>query len=378
MPSVIELLNRYPVTIDKSVDLTFEAIGQQGTYELGKIDPVLLRFIPMRRYADTKLALMKFKRQKPWIARIIGVDGEYPLMKDKVELTEEMVGSAKIGLASLMTEKDFDYLRDAEYRLRAQEAAVYAALIEPYLRIPAKLTDSVLNVCQIIVIEIFKAGQCTYQDPETGLGFKLDYTDQIPAANTPAALTGTDLWTDSANATPLLNMRDHFNAYFDEVKRFPQAVQMPGAVADAMLNAEDTKNRIAIMNGSRGLTAGDIAALSKPEIGDVITWLRRNANANAYNSPMPEFLISDSVYYETALDGVETEKTHLTNDSYVFMTDNLVEGAFVPTATNDYALSFAIVNEVVSQAPRKEKISIDTRFLGVCSDPRYLGWRKVI
>jgi len=377
--SIIAILERYPDTIAKTIDLSFEITSSTGAkYKRGLPDPALKKYIPMTRYISARLAFRKIAETKPTLAFIVGTDGEYPLKKEPVELSLELVGSIKIARARLLTEEDFDLLREAELHLRANEPEVYDVFVRQFMQMPAYLTQTVVCLCSLLLLQLFVSGQCTYVDPETKLGFELSYLSKVPATNKPLALTGTNLWTDSTNAKPLENLRDHFNAYYGNVFMLPDAVAMPSTVGNAMLMANDTKLKIARMKGTTILDS-EVANLPRPTVEECRSWLQNEITVAAQGSyKMPDFFVTDSFYYTVDSNGNELSVPYFSNDSYGFLVENLIEGAFVPTATNDYASTLAIITEPVSRAPKREKVSIDTRFLASCSDPRYLGWRKVI
>lgn len=385
--SIISLLDRYPEPIQRLIDLTFETVSANGVkYRRGLPDPALARFIPQQRYVATELAIAKMAERRPTLASIVGVDGEMPIRREPVEFQIDMVGSVKLGRARLMTEEDFDLLRKAELYLAAQQVEIYREFEQRYMQIPAILTQAVMSLASVLLIQLFASGQCTYIDPETGLGFELSYLSQVPSANRPVGLTSTAQWTtaNAATCTPLDNLRDHLNAYYNSVFTMPDAIGFAALTADAMLNANDTKYKIGRMLGrisdSVVPSAQAISSLPRPTLQECRDWLSREITAAAQGTmAIPEFIVTDAVYYT-----IDSTKRINPNgipyhpaNQYTFFTENLVEGAYVPTATNGYASTMAIVTEEVSKAPKREKVSIDTRFLALCPDPRMLGWRVV-
>lgn len=370
------------------IDLTFQLTSASGgRYERGLPDPALTRFIPQRRYVSPKLAIAKMAERRPTLASIVAVDGEMPLRREPVEFQIEMVGSVKLGRARLFTEEDYDLLNEARLYLAANMPQVYQEFEERYMQVPAKLTQAVTSLAALLLIQIFASGAATYIDPETGLGFELSYLNQVPATNRPAALTSTDTWTN-ANVTtskPLEVIRDHLNAYYGNVLTLPPAIGMSGAVADGMLNSNDTKLKIGRMLGrisdSVAPNAGAIASLPRPSIQECRDWLSREITSSAQGSlSVPEIVVTDALYYTLDSTGRinQSGTAYHPANQYTFFTEGIVEGAYVPTATNNYAATMALITEEVSKAPKREKASIDTRFLALCTDPRMLGWRQVI
>lgn len=402
--SIIQLMDRYPESVRETIDLTFQILSSTGArYRRGLPDPALARFIPQNRYVAAKLAFGKLAERRPTLASIVGVDGEYPLRREPVEMTIEMIGSVKLARARLLTEEDFDLLREAEMYLAGNVPEMYNAFVERYTQVPAILTQAVMSLASLLLLQVFASGATTYIDPETGLGFELSYSSQIPSAHTPAALTGNARWDSTGGsslaagfAKPLEVLRDHLNAYYGipgtaglganaGTLMLPQAIAMSSTVANGMLSAADTRLKIARFKGmlTDSVAATDAFALSlpRPKIEDCRDWLANEITPAAQTGvTMPEFIVSDAVYFTLANDGriSNTPTPYLPSDRYVFMNEGLVEGAYVPTATNDYAATMALVTEEVSKAPKREKASIDTRFLALCTDPRLLGWRVVL
>lgn len=388
--SIVKLLDMYPEMTRKVIDQTFEITSAAGgKYRRGLPDPALARFIPQTRYVSAKLAIAKIAERRPTLASIVAVDGEMPLRREPVEFQMEMMGSVKLGRARLFTEEDFDLLREAELYLAANQPEIYQEYVARYMQAPAILTQGVTSLAALLLLQLYANGSTTYIDPETKLGFELSYLSQVPAANRPVALTGTDTWT-TANVTtskPLEHLRDHLNAYYgtgNGVFTLPDALAMSGTVADGMLNSNDTKYKIGRMLGrisdSVTPTAAAIASLPRPSIQECRDWLSREITASAQGTvSIPEFIVSDATYYTMASDGRinQAGTSYLPSNAYVFLTEGVVEGAYVPTATNNYASTMALITEEVSKAPKREKASIDTRFLALCLDPRMLGWRQV-
>jgi hypothetical protein len=380
--SIIEIIDQYPEVINKTIDLTFDKISQNGqTYKPGDPDPILNPYVVLRRYISPRLAFRKIEGVRPTLAFIVGVDGEYPIRRESVQFSLELIGSTKIARARLLTEEDFDILRDAELHLRANETAVYDAFVREYVQIPAYLTATIVRLCTVLIMQLYATATSLYIDPETRLGFEISYLNQVPATNRPLPLAGANLWSAVTTAKPLENLRDHFNAYYANVFRLPDSLAMPAIIADYMLNATDTRVKIARMKGLYDTIAPEVlASLPRPTVEDCRTWLQNEMTSAAQSGlRMPEFIVTDAFFYtEDITTGETITKPYLTNDSYIFMTQGIIEGAYVPTATNNYASTFAVVTELISRAPKREKISVDSRFLAACSDPRYLGWRKVI
>lgn len=385
MTSIISLLDKYPEPINRTIDLTIEQMSSTGVrYQRGLPDPALQRFMPIARYAAAKLALQKIKERRPTIAYIVGVDGEIPRRREPLELSMETIGSAKLARGAVYTESDFDLLREAEMYLANNNPEIYAAFTEQYLQAPARLTQSIMILASALLTQIYTSGACTYVDAETKLGYELSYLTQVPSAHRPAALSGNALWSAAATATPLPNLATHLNNFYDSMFMMPEAIVMSSTAANAMLNANDTKDKIGRLQGRLTTSTDPSSALGtmpRPTIQECRDWLAREVTTAAQGSvSVPEIIVSDGVYFTYTAAGAinDTAVRFFPADTYFFAEENAVEGAFVPTATNNYAQQFAFVTEEISRSPRRESASIDTRFLALVPDPRKLGWRKVL
>lgn len=384
--SFIEIFDRYPEVVRRSVDLTLlPPSASGGRYQRGLPDPALSRFMPMNRYPATKLAWQKIAERVPTIAFLVGTDAEYPVRREAVQMSIEMIGSAKLARARLFNEEDYDLLREAELYLSGNNSEIYNLFIERYMQTPAYLTQAINILASLLCIQVMSTAVCTYVDPETRLGFELSYLNTVPATNRPADLTGSALWSAATTATPLLNLRDHLNAYFANLFTFPQTIIMSSAVADAMINANDTRNKIARMRGSitseADFTAPALSNLQRPKLEECRMWLANELTVAAQSTAsVPEIVISDGVYFTYNANGtVNTSGTpFFSTNRYFFAQDGMVEGAYIPTATNNYAASLAFTTQELSKAPKREQATIDTRFMVLCPDARYLGFRTVL
>lgn len=383
--SIVSLLDSYREPIQISIDLTLQQMSADGRrYQLGLPDPALQRFMPINRYPVAKLALQKIRERKPTIAYIVGVDGEIPVRREPLDLSIETIGSAKLARGMVFTEADFDLMREAEMYLAANNPDVYNVFVEQYMQTPAFLTQSIIILANVLLTQIYFAGACTYVDPETRLGYEISYVSDIPTAHRPAALSGGALWSAASTATPLTNLRDHLNAYYNSLYMMPPAIVMSSTAADAMLEANDTKVKLARASGrltSEADPATALASMGRPTIEEVRGWLAREVTSAAQGgAQVPEIIVSDAVYYSYNADGsvADSPTRFFPSHTYFFAEEGLLEGAFVPTATNDYGPNFAFITEQISLSPRRERAAIDTRFIALCPDPRKLGFRRVL
>jgi hypothetical protein len=387
--SIVSLIREHEPTIRESIDLTLtRRIAGGGRLQDGEPDPNMDRFIPLEGFMDDIVALQKIKEQPPTIAFIVAVDGDIPTIREQVELTQETIGYAKLAVAQIFLEADLDLLRQARLRLSAGNPAAYEALIKGYVKSPAEMTAMITRLTKVLLTELLCTGACTYVDPMTGNGFQISYTAQIPSGNFGVALTGVNLWSASTTATPLTNLKDHLNLYYDNLYTLPPTIAMSSTVGNAMLNADDTKLKIARMKVG-ALTdlaapnATQIGQLPRPTLEECRTWLSNEITVAAQGSQSaPEFLITDAVWYPRLATGLidrSGKKPYMNTTGYVFLTEGIVSGAYLPTATNDFANTIALAtDDKYKLQPRQEYVGVDTRVMPLVRDPRYLGGRKVM
>jgi hypothetical protein len=392
--SIVSLLKEHEPTIQESIDLTLKGrIAGGGRLQAGEIDPNLSKFIPLAGFMDDLVALQEIKEQPPTIAFIVAVDGSIPTIREQVELTQRTLGYAKLGVAQIFLEADLDLLRQAKLRLSAGNPAAYEALIKGYVKAPAEMTAMLVRLGQVLLAELIATGACTYIDPLTGNGFQISYSTIIPVGNYPVALTGADLWSAAATAKPLENLRTHYNTYYDNLFTLPPINAMSSTVMNAMLNAADTRLKIARMESGR-LTVLDnpdatqVMQLPRPKIQQCEEWLSNEITVAAQTQSggdsltVPKFLVTDSVWYPRKTDGTidyANKKFFLNNTGYVFLTEGIVSGAFLPTATNEFEQTIAVaMDDKYQLQPRQEYVGVDTRIMPFVRDARYLGGRRVM
>lgn len=385
--SIVGLIKDTLPVVTETIDLTLQrAIQGGGTIQDGEFDPNLEKFIAMAYYESDLIALAKLKEQPPSVAFVVATDGDVPLIRDQMEVSLEAMGRAKLAVAQLFLEADKDELRRAQIQLAAGLSGVYKALIEAYVMAPAKLTAMMLRLWRVLLIELLTTGACTYVDPHTRLGFQVSYTSQIPPGNVLAPLTGSNLWSAPATCKPLENLRDHLNGYYTNLFRLPDAIVMSSAQADQMLNAQDTRIKIAWLNGAvntaSAIDAAQLANMRRPTLQDCRDWISNEITAAAQGgATVPELIVTDAVYYPRNSNGTINRSgrtSYLPASSYVFMTEGLLEGAMLPTAVNGYAPEVGVVlDSEYKKQPPQEYVGVEMGVMPIMKDPRFIGSRKV-
>ena len=386
--SFSQLYQRYPATIAKSIDLTLQLNSADGSkYMRGYPDPALVPYYPLMSYADPMLALMKMGENPPLLGSIVGMGQEIPQDRGNVQLTLEQFGSLKIGRSRALTEEDMAKLIEAEKFGLMNQAAAQQYILDAYLQSPALLTQGVINLGTRMAHEILAVGKCVYTDPVTQLsGRALDYTASVPAGNFKTALAGNARWNQPTTATPIADMAAHLNSYYANLQTFPEAIGMPSAVADAMLNAASTKQAVARLQGrisdSSTPDAGVLAGLPKPSLQEVKDALAMELTAAAQSSGrVPELIVTDAIYFYRDANGIIQNAPFVPAGYYFFLNQGILERAFIPTVAQRMGVTGAsatntaynVVVETKSVEPPIENLIVASLFLPLCSDARYLG-----
>lgn len=378
----LDIFDRYNKLVSKLIDDTFNVVTNSGKDLLpGYPDPAISAFTKITKTDIVKMVFLRMGNNRPSFGAIVGVDGEYPLIKKFATFSEEDVKKVKLAIATEYLEADYELLHDMELYQAASRNDYYNQMLDQILLTPAKLTEAITILATKLLIDLFY-GSCQYIDRLTGLGWEMSYLADVPIENKPLALTGVSLWTASTTAKPLEDLSAHLRAYYRNARRMPDAIAMPSAIAEFILACDDTKLKIIRQRGYFGTTTPELmSSMGRPTLDDVVEWLKGDI-VSFSSVALPKFIVSDAVYSPYQVDSLTNNTTFLDvpflrSDHYVFLTKNVVEGSYTPTATNDFKspLAFYIKDD---NAPKKERSSVDTNFIGYCINPKVLGWRKVI
>lgn len=381
--SIIELINAQMPTVHKTVDLTLSRTSSTGELIVdGSPDPALNPFFPLVSYQDSTLALLKFRNYKPTIASIVATDGEIPVDRDRVTITQEILGNLKLAKGRVFTEEDFEVARKAEMLAMYGQSAAAEAIRDNFLAVPAILAQSVVNLHTVLSLRVAVTGKCLFTDTNTGVPAELDYTSQIPVEQLPGALTGNARWSQSATATGIQNLVDHMSAIYNKLKRFPPFLIMGLTEAINLRNQNSTKEIVARMKGTitelGTVDAAALAAMPAPSFEDIGAAIANRLLGSGGIPGTVQIIISDAIYYQRGSDNTGTQEfSYIPPGYYFFAWPNYIERAIVPSASNDFAGGLVTTTEVVSKEPRKEKVIVAGRGLPLVPDPRLIAARNV-
>lgn len=386
--SVAELLNKNRPTITRSIDLTLSELSATGArIRDGLFDPALAPFIASPSYQTRDVAWLKVKSFRPRIAHIRGTDGEVLMERNYVDLTKEDLGSINISDGAVWTESDYqrlDMLRMLGQDMTRQREA-YQELLDVFLQRPADLTLGIQQTWLLMALRAVTFGNPNYTDPRSGITYSVDYTADIPAGHLAATLAGNDRWSQLTTANGIDDLVAHLNVFYDSVKRFPSGIALSRLMADNLRNQASTKilvarNKGTITDGAAIVDSSNLPKASLEDIRDVIATELTSSNATM---AAPSIIVTDAVYYNAN----STASPFLPADYYVFLTENMVEAARVPTiadlkarSTGQGTLSaggYTVIAKDSNDIPAKDTLKVDSAGMIIIPDPRFIGARNV-
>lgn len=382
--SIIELIENQMPEVTQSIDLTLSRPSSGGgVYLDGMPDPALDPYFPERSYLSEEACFMRFKAYKPTLAYIRGVDGEVPVDRETVDLSMDTIGSLLITKGQVWVEEDFRMVRKIEMlrALQGNGAAAARELIETYTSTPARLTMAWMSTLRMLCQRVAVIGKALYTDSITDIPVEVDYTGRIPAGHIAATKTGNARWSQAATADGIADLVAHLNAVYATIRRFPDAIAMAGTEADNLRNQASTKIKVARFKGNitDGAAIADAANLPRPTLEDIRLLIASELTSSAQSQgAAPALVVTDAIYYTRNKTGVVASAPYLPPGYYSFhWLSNPIEAARFPTATNNFASGLAVVMEVLSKLPRKERLAIDGGAIPIVPDPRYLAARNV-
>jgi hypothetical protein len=172
------------------------------------------------------------------------------------------------------------------------------------------------------------------------------------------------------------------NAYYDNLKKFPPFIVMSRKTANDLRNQSSTK---AIVARNTGVLmevgtpdAVAIGQLPPPSLEAVSDAINQRVIAGGGQYGTVQIIVSDAFYYQRGANVTGTQTlSYIPANYYFFATDNFIERAIVPTASNNFAGGLVTTTEIVSKEPPQEKITVAGRGFPLVPDPRFIGARKV-
>ena len=383
MPSIIELVNNQPGVVQRAIDLQLSTVSSTGeVYRDGYPDPALNRFFPFVQYSDPILALLKLRSYTPTVGYVVATDGDIPKDSERITVTQETFGNFKLAKSRLITEEDFIVARQAEQLALTGNGQAAEAIRNMFLAVPAMLTQSLINLHTVMSLQVACTGACNYADPVSGITANLSYIGQIPNGNLASALTGSAIWSNWVTANGITDIVNHMNDYYNNLKKFPPFIVMSRKTANDLRNQNSTKAIVARNTGVlMEVGAPDAAAVGQlppPSLEAVSDAINKRLIAGGGQYGTTQIIVSDAFYYQrgATVSGTQT-LPYIPANHYFFATDNYIERAIVPTASNNFAGGLVTTTEIVSKEPPQEKITVAGRGFPLVPDPRFIGARKV-
>jgi hypothetical protein len=388
--SIAELVGENRPVIQKAIDLTLAEMSATGAlYRQGFFDPALRPFIASNSYPDRDLAWMRIKEFRPRVGHIRGTDGEVLTDRNKVEISLDELGS--INVSDGVTWVEEDYLRlnkmiQLQERM-ANAVGVYDALLNTFLQPARDLAVGIEQTWLLMALRCVTLGDPNYTDPRSGVTYSVDYTGLVPAGNLAAALTGSNVWSNLANANGIDDLVAHLDVYYANLLRFPEAIAMSRATMNNLCSQASSKILVARNKGliTDGAVIADAANLPKPTPEEIRDVIQNQVITTNSGMPVPQFIITDGVYYNAA----GTPTPFLPADYYVFLNSNMVEAAKVPTMLEirsqitgqsmpeSFGNGFTIVAKAEDSVPIRDYVKVDTAGMIICPDPRLIAARNV-
>lgn len=382
MPSIIELINSQPGVVQAAIDLRLSTVSSTGeTYLDGYPDPALNRFFPFVQYSDSVLALLKMRSYSPTLAYVVATDGTIPQDTERLTVTQETFGNFKLAKSRLITEEDFNVMHEAEKLAMSGNAQAAEAIRNNFLGIPALLTQSVINLHTMLTIRVACTAQCNYQDPTSRASAVLSYSSQVPSSHLPPALTGNNRWSQWTTATGIDNIVSHLEAVYVTLHKFLPFIVMSRVTANNLRNQTSTKEAVGRAKGMitevGAANPAAVAAMPPPSLAEISGVIGQRLLAGGGQNAGVQIIVSDAVYYRRGGGRTGTEEFPFIPDGYYFFaTDNYIERAIVPTASNNFAGGLVTSTEFISKEPPRESVTVAGRGFPLVMDPRFIAARN--
>lgn len=372
MGRFVDWLQTRKPQIRKLIDLTFNRLRQRS----GLLDS----YFPLQNYDDFKLLWLRML-DEPAIASVVGINGEIPTTR-RGKISEVELDTFKLAISHLWLEDDFKLMHELETRLAAGDARFRQTIANLIFGSVQDLPPRIVDLSNLLTWQVLTTGGCNYTDPRTDVIAKLEY-DVVPA-HFPAALTGTAVWSDAANANGLQNLVSHAEAVYATLGYFPDATAMSRKALNWLLAQQSTKNAaVSRQMGNPGASSDYV--VSREMVGQLFL-----------DREIPPLVVYDEQYTEESAAGVKTRKRFLPEDTYSFLTrvgssgNNLTEGetaenaamsmgerAWGPVVSNDMRPGIYTFEEELSKEPPKDRAVGVGTFVPAVWDSRTLAARKI-
>lgn len=358
--SIAEFLTRRKRDVDKLVDQTF--------FRLLEDTSGLLRIMPRTSYQNRKLLALRFKHNRPTIASVIAPEQEIPASRPRMDLTEDFYTNCKVGKQIVWKEQDFELVNDLQNLMLGTGGTQAVDAIERhYFGQVADLVPAIYDRSLTIGLQILTTGTCNFVDPLSGATFALTYSD-LESTLFPAALAGNARWQQATTCTPLDNLENLADAYYDKNGSYAPFVVMSLKNFREIRNSNSAKIAVLRRAGADSATPDTTGVyIEDPQAIDLILQRTRAR----------EVIIFDAEYSQENADGSVDTLRYMPQDYVVLTSESVLEQAFVPTVENNFAPGIFNLSEIVNRAPRVERSVAVGNMIPACFDRRKLCARKV-
>lgn len=359
--SIVQFINQEKRKFDKIVEDTFFRLQEQAT----ALDP----FMPIQSYPDLDLLVGKF-RDFPKIGHIIGQEQDIPTTQKKGEFDTKYLGRIFLGAGYNYTSRDFDAMQ--KFRQRVSEGNTQAArrYRDYFFGTADQLTTQLVNTHTYLTLETYRTGVLNYTDPVTGAIASLEY-DTNP--NLFPATVATP-WDNHANADGIGDIVELLTAFYEEHGFYPDATLMSNNRLRDLTEQTATQQRIVanrIGDAAASTQSLTRVAITQPEIEAMIG--RELVPGGTIN-----IITFDAQFEVEGADGGFVRKRFLDENYIVMLTRGMGERALLPFAENDYQAGIYTEAEVISKAPRRERLIAMTAGVPFVPDADLLCAQRVM
>lgn len=236
MTGLEKFINARNRQINRIVDESFERAQ--------RMSPLTNEYFPMRSYSVWKYFQLAVKRNRA-IASIVGFEGEIPYTRGG-QISESKEEYIKLGIGHLFTENDLKHIDELMQLGQQGMQAVVEIIYGNTEMIPQRIVD----LSYVLIWQAIALGSVSYTDSRTKV--KATYSYQTESTLFPSALTGTNAWSDAANANGLQDLFNLAEAFFLIHGYWPTFGQTVMGYAQwiQLKNQQSTKNAAIAMTGS--------------------------------------------------------------------------------------------------------------------------------
>lgn len=211
--------------VRKLIDTTYHRLRKRS----GLID----QYFPLMSYDDFELLWLRFEDRLP-IASLIGFEGEVPNTKAG-NIRELQLDVLKLGIAHTWKENDFKLMHKYEQRV----TGVPQSFKNQIFGSVQGLVPRIVDLHNVLTWQVIYQGECDYLDPRTGIRGQIEYDTETTLF--PAALTGTERWSQPTTANGLQTLVNLTEAFYQVNGYFPDMTVMSRKDYNNLRNQDSVK-----------------------------------------------------------------------------------------------------------------------------------------